>query len=58
MSIDETPADDKDGQVFVGFARVYSGTVRKGQKLYVLGPKHDPAKALQKVRKFLVDVIN
>ncbi|WAQ98372.1 LOW QUALITY PROTEIN: EFL1-like protein [Mya arenaria] len=36
-------AEDLEGQVFVGFARVYSGRVRKGQKLYVLGPKHDPA---------------
>ncbi|XP_052796536.1 elongation factor-like GTPase 1 [Mya arenaria] len=42
-------AEDLEGQVFVGFARVYSGRVRKGQKLYVLGPKHDPARALQKL---------
>lgn len=26
----------------LAFARVYSGTVKKGQQLYVLGPKHDP----------------
>ena len=37
------------GQVFIAFARVFSGTVRRGQKLYVLGPKHDPAKALHQV---------
>ena len=35
--------------VFVAFARVFSGTVRQGQKLYILGPKHDPAKALLEV---------
>ncbi|XP_060064099.1 elongation factor-like GTPase 1 [Ylistrum balloti] len=29
--------------VFVAFARIYSGTVKKGQKLFVLGPKHDPS---------------
>ena len=42
-------SDDPLDQVFIAFARVFSGTVKKGQKLYVLGPKHDPAKALQKV---------
>ena len=26
----------------LAFARVYSGTIKKGQQLYVLGPKHDP----------------
>jgi ribosome assembly protein 1 len=44
----EDKKDDTD-QVFVAFARVFSGCVRKGQKLYVLGPKHDPAIALNKV---------
>lgn len=43
---------DEDGEVdqpktaketFIGFARLYSGTIRVGQKLYVLGPKYDPA---------------
>lgn len=38
--------DDTSDTVFIAFARVYSGTVKKGQQLYVLGPKHDPAKAL------------
>ena len=42
-------SDDQLDQVFIAFARVFSGTVKKGQKLYVLGPRHDPAKALQKV---------
>ncbi len=32
------------GAVFVAFARVFSGTLRKGQELYVLGPKYDPNK--------------
>lgn len=26
----------------LAFARVYSGSIKKGQQLYVLGPKHDP----------------
>ncbi|CAG8662036.1 11976_t:CDS:2, partial [Racocetra fulgida] len=30
-------------ETFTGFSRLYSGTIRVGQKLYVLGPKYDPA---------------
>ena len=40
--------NDED-HVFIAFARVFSGTVKKGQKLYVLGPKHNPARALEEV---------
>uniref|UniRef100_A0AAY4BD72 Elongation factor-like 1 n=1 Tax=Denticeps clupeoides TaxID=299321 RepID=A0AAY4BD72_9TELE len=32
---------------FVAFARVYSGVVRRGTKVFVLGPKYDPAQALK-----------
>lgn len=31
---------------FIAFARVFSGKVKKGDQVYVLGPKHDPSKAL------------
>lgn len=34
---------EDSGPVFIGFARVFSGTLRKGQQLYVLGPKYDPS---------------
>ncbi|XP_067873831.1 elongation factor-like GTPase 1 [Heterodontus francisci] len=34
---------------FIAFARVYSGTIRRGQKLFVLGPKYDPSEALAKL---------
>ncbi|XP_062606996.1 elongation factor-like GTPase 1 [Saccostrea cucullata] len=49
------PEDDLESKeketdlVFVAFARVFSGTIRKGQKLYVLGPKHDPALISKKI---------
>ncbi|TPX33405.1 hypothetical protein SmJEL517_g03689 [Synchytrium microbalum] len=33
---------DPNAEVLIGFARVYSGTIRIGQKLHVLGPKYDP----------------
>ncbi|KAI9312595.1 P-loop containing nucleoside triphosphate hydrolase protein [Dichotomocladium elegans] len=32
----------KSGEHIVGFARLYSGTIRVGQKMFVLGPKYDP----------------
>ena len=35
--------EEENGQVFVAFARVFSGNLRRGQKLYVLGPKYDPS---------------
>ncbi|KAJ8340377.1 hypothetical protein SKAU_G00350100 [Synaphobranchus kaupii] len=38
------PEESKDH--FIAFARVYSGVVRKGQKVFVLGPKFDPSQAL------------
>lgn len=46
---EEDNETDTSDHVFVAFGRVYSGTVRRGQKLYVLHPKHDPARALQKL---------
>jgi ribosome assembly protein 1 len=38
---EQTVAELK-GESLIGFARLYSGTIRVGQKLYVLGPKYDP----------------
>lgn len=39
---------EEEENVLVAFARVYSGTVRRGQDLFVLGPKHDPRSVLEK----------
>lgn len=41
-------ADNKES--FIAFARVFSGVVRKGQKIFVLGPKYDPSESLHKVK--------
>ncbi|XP_046553975.1 elongation factor-like GTPase 1 isoform X1 [Haliotis rubra] len=41
-------SSDLGGHVFIAFAHVFSGTVKKGCTLYVLGPKHDPGKVLDK----------
>lgn len=49
--ISEEVAQIENEDVFIAFARVYSGCLRKGQEVYVLGPKHDPAVALQMMRE-------
>jgi len=46
----EEQVQSEDDLVFVAFARVFSGTVKKGQSLYVLAPKHDPKDAIAKVK--------
>ncbi|XP_048484589.1 elongation factor-like GTPase 1 [Plutella xylostella] len=46
--------EDKTQPAFIAFARVFSGKIRKGDKVYVLGPKHDPSKILN-VKDFNVD---
>lgn len=40
--VQQSDTDDNEDDVFIGFARVYSGTLRKGAKLFALMPKHDP----------------
>uniref|UniRef100_H2N1G5 Elongation factor-like 1 n=1 Tax=Oryzias latipes TaxID=8090 RepID=H2N1G5_ORYLA len=42
----KTEPEEEQKEVFVAFARVYSGKVKKGQKVFVLGPKYDPAQGL------------
>ncbi|XP_059612268.1 elongation factor-like GTPase 1 [Phlebotomus argentipes] len=38
-----TEEDNEEcNEVFIAFGRVFSGTLRRGDKMYVLGPKHDP----------------
>lgn len=38
----------KEKNIFVAFARVFSGTLRKGMQMYVLGPKYDPSQRMEK----------
>lgn len=53
---DRIKTDKQDEQeqsnehVFIAFARVFSGTIKRGQELFVLGPKHEPLSALEKVQ--------
>lgn len=40
---------EEEKSVFIGFARVFSGTLRRNDWVYVLGPKHDPSKVSQEL---------
>ncbi|XP_068457676.1 elongation factor-like GTPase 1 [Clinocottus analis] len=43
---DSKPDEEEEHQTFIAFARVFSGVARKGQRVFVLGPKYDPTQAL------------
>lgn len=38
--------EDKDQPIFIAFARIFSGRLRRGDRVYVLSPKHDPSKLI------------
>uniref|UniRef100_A0A6G1SAJ1 Elongation factor-like 1 n=1 Tax=Aceria tosichella TaxID=561515 RepID=A0A6G1SAJ1_9ACAR len=42
-NLDKEEETAKNEIVFIAFARIFSGVLRKGDKLYVLGPRHDPS---------------
>uniref|UniRef100_A0A8C2WDW8 Elongation factor-like 1 n=1 Tax=Cyclopterus lumpus TaxID=8103 RepID=A0A8C2WDW8_CYCLU len=46
---DSKPEEEEEHQTFIAFARVFSGVAKKGQRVFVLGPKYDPAQALSMV---------
>ncbi|MGH0126385.1 UNVERIFIED_CONTAM: hypothetical protein FKN15_041445 [Acipenser sinensis] len=48
MTLKASTSEKEDKEHFVAFARVYSGVVRRGQRMFVLGPKYDPAVVLNK----------
>lgn len=35
--------EEENESVFIAFARVYSGALKKGSKIFALNPKHDPS---------------
>lgn len=47
-------AEEEDVERLIGFARLYSGTIKVGQELYVLGPKYSPSRPDQHVQKITV----
>ena len=46
---------DLDGTAFIAFARVFSGTLKPGQTVYVLGPKYEPLESLDKLKNGQTD---
>ncbi|KAI4495818.1 hypothetical protein M0802_008441 [Mischocyttarus mexicanus] len=46
-SEEEAVMDDDTNTSLLAFARIYSGTLKVGSEVYVLGPKHNPVKALE-----------
>jgi len=44
-------------EVFIGFGRVFSGTLKKGQEVYVLGPKYNPLDQTQHFTKVKVEAL-
>lgn len=49
----ETPT----GEVLVGYARVFSGRLRLGQKMRVLGPKYDPSRPDRHVSEITITAL-
>lgn len=45
-STDQDRKEEEEAEELLAFARVFSGTLKPGQEVYVLGPKHDPAALL------------
>uniref|UniRef100_A0A8C2QFV1 Elongation factor-like 1 n=1 Tax=Cricetulus griseus TaxID=10029 RepID=A0A8C2QFV1_CRIGR len=41
--------EESSQEAFIAFARVFSGIARRGQKIFVLGPKYSPVEFLQRV---------
>ncbi|KAF9023639.1 Cytoplasmic GTPase/eEF2-like protein (ribosomal biogenesis) [Haplosporangium bisporale] len=53
---EKAAAEELEGkEALIGFSRIYSGTVRVGQKLKVLGPKYDPAQPTLHCSEVTVD---
>lgn len=40
-------ANVEENSIFIAFARVYSGTLKKGSKIYAMTPKHDPSSIIE-----------
>lgn len=50
----EKEEEPEDKERLIGFARLYSGTIKVGQELYVLGPKYSPSYPDAHIQKITV----
>ena len=55
FSYDTSEGNSKEEVKYMGFARNYCGTIKKGQEYFVLGPKHDPKSKNYDIYKFKFD---
>lgn len=46
LTEEDSGGSDCCDEAFLAFARVYSGTLKRGDMVYVIGPKHDPRNLL------------
>ncbi|KAI5807147.1 P-loop containing nucleoside triphosphate hydrolase protein [Geopyxis carbonaria] len=51
----EEKEEELEGERLIGFARLYSGTIKAGQELYCLGPKYSPLYPDQHITKVTVN---
>ena len=51
---DNPAKTENDENVFLAFARVFSGRLKRGQKIFVLSPRHDPSLFVGKVKERIV----
>ncbi|KAG1172934.1 hypothetical protein G6F70_008491 [Rhizopus microsporus] len=54
-ALEKQNMEELKGERIIGFARLYSGRIRVGQKLYVLGPKYDPKSPNKHVSEITVE---
>lgn len=54
LALDEDVIAEGDKERLIGFARLYSGTIKVGQELYILGPKYNPSNPTEHVRRITV----
>ena len=47
--------NDRDSLRYVGFAKIFSGCLRPGKAIFLMGPKHDPKNNTYDIKKVAVD---
>ena len=52
-SIKTESNENNDENVFLAFARIFSGRIKQGQKIFVLSPRHDPSLFVGKVNSLI-----
>ncbi|CAL1526751.1 unnamed protein product [Lymnaea stagnalis] len=45
----DSSEENGEDHVFIAFARIFSGTIRRGATVFFLGPKHDPGEILNEL---------